>query len=82
MYIATKNITTDDKIIFKGQEVPEKFISPHLIQIGAVVRKEVTPEASEIKDAKPHKTEKKEKPQILTEDSSKVEIVKEIVKEK
>lgn len=82
MYVATKNINTEDKIIFKGQEVPEKYVSAHLIQIGAVVKKETKPLSPEIKDAKPTKVEKKEKPQILTEDSSKVEIVKETVKVK
>lgn len=85
MFIANKIINTTDKVFHKGDVIPEEFVSDHLKQIGAVLFK-VDPkvEKKPVKEVKPtsikpHVDEKPkaENAEILTEDSSKVEVVKE-----
>lgn len=85
MFIANKIINTTDKVFHKGDVIPEEFVSDHLKQIGAVLFKadpKVEKKLVKVKDVKPtpikpHVDEKPAETEILTEDSSKVEVTKE-----
>ena len=84
MYVANKNINTLIRTFHKGEIVPTEYVSDHMKLTGAVLfREDPQPKAKaprkleQIKSEplKPHTDDKKV--EILTEDSSKVEIVKE-----
>ena len=94
MYVANKNIYTNNKIYFKGETVPDDLINEHLTKTGAVFIKGKSEKANttEINEAKVKKHEKhveeqkvedakvkaeNTKKEILTENSSNVDVVKD-----
>ena len=72
MFIANKNITTVDKIFYKGQVIPEKYVSDYMKQIGAVLFKKDDKKVEVKKDAEVKKDLKPKKEEILIDESSKV----------
>ncbi len=72
MFIALKNFGSKDKQFYTGQEVPAKYVTERIIEIGCV---------GQVKDTL-KKAESIKKTEILTEDSSdvKVEVQEQPVK--